>query len=80
VVDKPRALTLALASDARSPDHGPMAEARRAMIITLLADLGRIDEARERVLPYLEAYPDSRYRPLVQGKTGIHPRPSGPGG
>jgi hypothetical protein len=50
------------------------------MIITLLVDLGRMDEARARVDRFLEAYPNSRYRPLVQGKTGIHPRPSGPGG
>jgi hypothetical protein len=60
------------------PGFGANAEARRAMIITLLVDLGRMDEARQRVSRYIEAYPDSRYLPLVEGKTGIHPRPSGP--
>jgi hypothetical protein len=50
------------------------------MIITLLVDLGRMDEARERALAFIKAYPKSSYRPLIQGKTGIHPRPYGPDG
>jgi hypothetical protein len=76
--DKPRALALALSMDDAYPASGANAEARRAMIITLLVDLGRMDEARQRVSRYIEAYPDSPYLPLVEGKTGIHPRPSGP--
>ncbi len=76
--DKPRALALALATDDTYPSTGVYAEARRAMIITLLVDLNRFDEARERVYPFLKAYPESPYVPLVEGKTGIHPRPMGP--
>jgi hypothetical protein len=78
VTDKPRALALALEADDAYPGTGVRAEARRAMIITLLVDLDRMDEARQRVRLYLEAYPDSRYLPLIEGKTGIHPRPQGP--
>jgi hypothetical protein len=76
--DKPRALALALSADDAYPSAGADAEARRAMIITLLVDLGRMEEARQRVYRYIEAYPDSPYLPLVEGKTGIHPRPMGP--
>jgi hypothetical protein len=76
--DKPRALALALSADATYPSEGVDAEARRAMIITLLVDLDRMDEARQRVYRYIEAYPDSPYLALVEGKTGIHPRPLGP--
>jgi hypothetical protein len=78
VTDKPRALALALSADDAYPNTGLYAEARRAMIITLLVDLGRMEEARKRVYPYLDAYPNSRYVPLVEGKTGIHPRPGQP--
>lgn len=78
VTDKPRALALALSADDTSPRTGVYAEARRAMIITLLVDLGRMEEARQRVYRYIEAYPSSPYLPLVEGKTGIHPRPQGP--
>lgn len=78
VTDKPRALALALGADAAYPSTGVYAEARRAMIITLLVDLDRMEEARQRVYPYLDAYPGSPYIPLVEGKTGIHPRPQGP--
>jgi len=76
--DKPRALALALSADPTSPSGGPAAEARRAMIITLLVDLGKMDEARQRVYLYIGEYPDSPYLPLVEGKTGVHPRPFGP--
>jgi hypothetical protein len=78
VTDKPRALALALSGEGAYPSTGIGAEARRAMIITLLVDVGRMDEARQRVAQYIEAYPNSRYLPLVEGKTGIHPRPQGP--
>jgi hypothetical protein len=78
VTDKPRALALALGADAAYPSTGVYAEARRAMIITLLVDLNRMEEARQRVYLFLDAYPGSRYVPLVEGKTGIHPRPQGP--
>jgi hypothetical protein len=78
VTDKPRALALALRADAAYPSTGVYAEARRAMIITLLVDLDRMEEARQRVYHYLDMYPGSPYIPLVEGKTGIHPRPQGP--
>ncbi len=76
--DKPRALALALLADDTYPGVGVNAEARRAMIITLLVDLDRMEEARQRVHRYLEEYPNSRYVPLVEGKTGVDPRPQGP--
>jgi hypothetical protein len=68
--DKPRALALALSADDTYPSTGINAEARRAMIITLLVDLGRMAEARQRVYRYIATYPDSRYLPLVEGKDG----------
>lgn len=76
--DKPRALELALRGEDRYSDTGVYAEARKAMIITLLVDLGRISEARTRVREFIRKYPDSRYRHLVQGVTGVHPRPGAP--
>jgi len=78
--DKSRALALALAGDARYSQTGTLAEARKALIITLLVDLGRMDEARAKVRQFIGNYPNSEYRPLVQGVTGIHPRPWGPNG
>ncbi len=76
VSDKPNALSLALAADANSSPKGVIAEARRALVITLLVDLGRMSEARARTRKFMAEYPASRYLPLVQGVTGIHPRPS----
>ncbi len=58
--------------------RGPEAEARHAMGITLLVDLGQIEEARALTRRFIVEHPESVYRPLVQGVTGIHPRPSGP--
>jgi hypothetical protein len=78
VLDKPRALALALALDEHFPGVGRYAEARRAMIITLLVDLDRMEEARDRVHRYIDDYPESAYLSLVEGKTGVHPRPMGP--
>jgi hypothetical protein len=75
VTDKPRALSLALAEDERLSPFGVMAEARRALIVTLMVDLGRMPDARARAREFMRSYPDSRYSPLVQGVTGIHPRP-----
>lgn len=75
VTDKPRALSLALAEDERLSPFGVMAEARRALIVTLMVELGRMPEARARTRELMQTYPDSRYLPLVQGVTGIHPRP-----
>jgi hypothetical protein len=75
VTDKPRALSLALAEDERLSPVGVMAEARRALIVTLMVDLERMPEARARTREFMRSYPDSRYLPLVQGVTGIHPRP-----
>jgi hypothetical protein len=46
------------------------------MGITLLVDLGEMEEARARTRRFIELHPESRYRPLVQGVTGIHPRPT----
>jgi hypothetical protein len=75
VSDKPRALELALAADTQLPVTGVLAEARRALIVTLLVDTARMNEARERARWFMRAYPDSRYLPLIQGVTGLHPRP-----
>lgn len=76
-MDKPGALQLILDAEDRFPES-PYAEPRRALRITLLIDLGRMEEARALVRPFLERYPKSEYGPLVQGVTGIHPRPFGP--
>ena len=76
VTDKPRALGLALAADSALPPHGVFAEARRALIVTLMVDVQRMSEARARAREFIAQYPSSRYLPLVQGVTGIHPRPS----
>jgi len=75
VTDKPRALELALKGDARLPASGVFAEARRALIVTLLVDLDRMPEARDRARRFTSEYPTSDYLPLVQGVTGVHPRP-----
>ncbi|HYP88265.1 MAG TPA: hypothetical protein VEQ59_08925 [Polyangiaceae bacterium] len=76
VTDKPRALQLALDADSKLSRSGVMAEARRALIVTLLVDVNRMSEARARARAFTAEYPDSRYLPLVQGVTGVHPRPS----
>jgi hypothetical protein len=75
VNDKPRALALALVADDDLPAAGVFAEARRAFIVTLLVDSQRMSEARERARQFTRSYPNSRYLPLVQGVTGVHPRP-----
>jgi hypothetical protein len=75
VNDKPRALAVALSADDHLPAAGVLAEARRAFIVTLLVDLQRMSEARERAREFTRSYPTSRYVPLVQGVTGVHPRP-----
>jgi hypothetical protein len=77
-VDKPRALALARQGDDWYPSTGESAEARKAVAITLLVDLGNMEEARRETRAFIARYPGSSYRPLVQGVTGIHPRPSGP--
>lgn len=76
--DKPAALVWAEQGERWYGDSGRFADARRAMRITLLADLQRMDEARSLARAFIAQYPQSSYRPLVQGVTGIHPRPSGP--
>ncbi len=76
--DKLAALTLAEKGDHWYSDTGSYAEARRAMRITLLVDLNRMSEARAFTREFIAKYPESPYRRLVQGVTGIHPRPSGP--
>lgn len=77
--DKGRALDYALKGEEWYPSSGKLAEALRAMTITLLVDLGRMPEARERTRAFIAQYPDSPYRRLAQGVTGIHPRPGPPG-
>jgi hypothetical protein len=76
VTDKPRALELALAADRRLPESGIMAEARRALIVTLLVDTQRMAEARSRAREFFRLYATSRYVPLVRGVTGLHARPT----
>lgn len=76
--DKAAALKLARQGEDWYSEEGPAAEARKAMIATLLVDLGRMNEARAEVRRFIERYPDSPYRPMLQGKTGIHPRPGAP--
>lgn len=78
--DKSAALELARKGDAWYPDTGVFAEARQAVVASLLVDLGRMKEARAEVRRFLEKYPESRYRPMLQGLTGIHPRPGAPPG
>lgn len=76
--DRDRALAYALSGEEWYPETGKPAEARRAKIVTLLVGLNRMPEARERTRRFLQLYPQSPYRHLVQGVTGIHPRPSAP--
>jgi hypothetical protein len=78
--DKEAALALARKGEDWYPSTGKPAEARKAMIVTLLADLDRMDEARSFARAFMAAFPRSEYLPLVQGVTGIHPRPHGPNG
>jgi hypothetical protein len=73
--DKERALALARQGDEWYESSGRPAEARKAITITLLADLGRMEEARALTRAFMAAHPDSGYLPVVQGVTGIHPRP-----
>lgn len=76
--DKQAALVLAEKGEQWYAPVGRLAEARRAMRITLLVDLERMTEARALTHEFIERHPESPYRHLVQGVTGIHPRPSGP--
>ncbi len=76
--DKKQALAYARATQDRFAKEGVHAEARSAKEITLLVDLGQMEEARALVRDFLQLHPSSRYRPLVSGVTGIHPRPTGP--
>jgi hypothetical protein len=78
--DKPRALSFAKEGDEWYANSGDTAEARKAMVVTLLVDLGDMEEARELTRRFIAAFPRSPYRPIVQGVTGIHPRPHGPSG
>ena len=77
-VDKPRALAFARQGNAWYGSAGENAAARQAMAITLLVELGNMEEARRETRAFIAAHPESSYRPLVQGVTGIHPRPSKP--
>jgi hypothetical protein len=76
--DKPGALSFARQGESWYPPTGELAEARKAMIVTLLVDTGDMSEARKLARRFIDAFPSSEYRPLVQGVTGVHPRPSGP--
>lgn len=77
-VDKALALTYAKKGDEWYSSTGKAAEARKAMAITVLVDIGNMDEARRLTYAFIDAYPGSSYLPLVQGVTGIHPRPGRP--
>jgi hypothetical protein len=77
-IDKAQALKYALLGEQWYGSVGRPAEARGAMIVSLLVDLNRMEEARSRTREFIEAYPNSNYRIMVQGLTGIHPRPSAP--
>ncbi len=78
--DQRRALELVRQGEVWYSASGVRAEARQAMGVTLLVDLGEMEEARARARNFLAEHPTSSYRPLVQGVTGIHPRPGGPDG
>jgi hypothetical protein len=78
--DPEHALAYALIGDDWYTNIGRPAEARHAMVVTLLVDLHRMTEARERARTFIAEHPSSSYRPLVQGVTGIHPRPGRPSG
>jgi hypothetical protein len=78
--DKPRAFELVEKGESWYPATGEKTEARQALGITLLVDLGNMEEARARTRRFIAEHPTSRYRPVVQGVTGIHPRPSAPPG
>lgn len=75
---KEEALLFARQEGATFGQVGLTAEARDAMAVTLLVDLGRMEEARAAVRRFVTNFPASRYRALVQGVTGIHPRPGPP--
>jgi hypothetical protein len=77
-VDRKRALEHALQGEPRLSHDGTTLAANDAMVITLLADVGRMPEARARAHRFLTRNPGSPYAPLVRGVTGIHPRPSMP--
>lgn len=76
--DLARALAWARMGNEWYGSEGEGAEAREAAVVTSLVDLGRMEEARGQARIFIERHPASRYRPLVQGVTGIHPRPTGP--
>lgn len=76
--DKEAALELARRGESWYSDRGVFAEARSAMVATLLVDLGRMAEARAEVRRFLAQHPESRYGPMLRGMTGIHPRPGPP--
>ncbi len=77
-VDKSRALAFARQGDIWYSSTGALAEARHAMVVTLLVDLGDMSSARQVTRALIAASPRSPYLPLVEGVTGIHPRPHGP--
>lgn len=77
-IDKARALKYALLGEQWYSSVGRPAEARGAMIVSLMVDLNRMEEARTRTRAFIETYPNSSYRMMVQGLTGIHPRPGAP--
>lgn len=79
LTDRHRALELVRSGAHWYSSHGERAAARQAMGITLLVDVGEMEEAREAARRFIATHPTSAYRPLVQGVTGIHPRPTGPG-
>jgi hypothetical protein len=68
--NKSKALELAFAGEQWYGDTGPAAEARRAMQVTLLADIGRGQDARKFATRFLSKYPKSKYAIRVRQAVG----------
>ncbi|MBN2196409.1 MAG: hypothetical protein JW751_26595 [Polyangiaceae bacterium] len=64
--DKRRALDLVRQGEQWYSARGVRAEARQAMGITLLVDVGEMEEARTWTRRSIATHPTSSYRPLVQ--------------
>lgn len=76
--DRRAALAWIERGDAWYAPTGRAAEARSATRITVLVETGDMKRARRLTREFIERFPESPYRRLVQGQTGIHPRPGAP--
>jgi hypothetical protein len=73
--DPAAALALVLAADARFP-HGYLKEERSYVEIMALVALGRLDEARMKIAPFLRDYPESAYgRRVREAARRVHIEP-----